>query len=476
MTVRTHPSEYRRRRARLAGAVLVLIVLVAVIISTQSSSIAPPPHAGSALGAAAGDPFAYRSSREADFVARATAGEAHPLFTQSPGGVLATAQRVAAYRPMINRVTAGTGIDPNLLEALVFVESAGRPEVIAGSDPAAAAGLTQILASTGQTLLGMNINLARSRTLTRQINAVAAGTRRGRLAPLLARRAAIDPRFDPTAELMATVRYLEDARSQFGREDLAIESYHMGIGNLHQVLSDYNGGHAVPYAQLYFNTTPDLHGQAFNLLAGFGDDSSLYLWRVLGGAQIMRLYRTDRAALNRLAGLQTAADSNALVLQPPDRTPRFSDPAALSAAYQSRALVPLPTNAAQLGLVYARSMGSGAPRLGAPRALYRGLRPVALRMLIAVAARVRSLSGVDGPLQVLSTAADQQYVQREGDGFSSSPDGYSFQISRLYASPAQANAFQAVLDRLQALNLIAWSREMSAIDITVARDAGAWAR
>jgi hypothetical protein len=97
-------------------------------------------------------------------------------------------------------------------------------------------------------------------------------------------------------------------------------------------------------------------------------------------------------------------------------------------------------------------------------------------MLIAVAARVRSLSGVDKPLLVLTTAADQQYVQRAGDGFSCTPDGYSFQISRHYASPAQANAFQAVLDRLQALNLIAWSREPSAIDITVARDAGAWAR
>jgi hypothetical protein len=460
----------------VAGVLLVLVVIVAVILSTQSSSIAPPPHAGAALGAAAGDPFAYRSSREADFVARATAGEAHPLFTQSPGGVLATAQRVAAYRPLIGRVTAGTGIDPNLLEALVFVESAGRPEVMAGSDPTAAAGLTQILASTGQTLLGMNIDLARSRKLTREINAVAAGTRRGLLALLLARRAAVDPRFNPSAELVATVHYLENARSRFGREDLAIESYHMGMGNLQQVLSDYNGGHSVPYGQLYFDTAPDLHRTAFNLLAGFGDDSSLYLWRVLGAVQIMRLYRTDRQALNRLAGLQTAANSNALVLQPPDRIPRFSDPAALSAAYQRRALVPLPTNAAKLGLSYDPSMGSGARRLGAPRGLYGGLRPVALRMLVALAARVRSLSGKATPLDVLTTVADRQYVHRSGTGFPSSADGYSFQISRHYGSPAQAGAFQAVLDRLQALNLIAWSREPSAIDVTVARDAGAWAR
>jgi hypothetical protein len=476
MSVRSRPHSVQQGRARLAALILFLIVIVVVIVSTQSGSIAPPPHAGSALGAAPGDPFAYRSGRQSDFVARATAGEAHALFAQSPGGVVATAQRVAAFRSLIDRATAGTTIDPNLLEALVFVESAGRPQVIAGTDPSNAAGLTQILAATGQTLLGMNIDLARSRRLTQQIAAVAAGTRRGLLAPLLARRAAIDPRFNPSAELAATVRYLQDARGQFGREDLAIESYHMGIGNLHQVLSDYDGGQSVPYAQLYFDTAPDLHRQAFNLLAGFGDDSSLYLWRVLGAAQIMHLYRTDLGALRRLAALQTGATSNALVLQPPARTPRFADPSALSSAYQRRALVPLPTNATQLGLAYDSAMGSGAGRLGAPRGLYRGLRPVALRMLIALAARVRSLAGGAAPLEVLSTVADQQYVRRTGAGFASSPDGYSFQISRRYRTPAQADAFQAVLDRLQALNLIAWSREPGAIDITVAGDAGPWAR
>ena len=63
----------------------------------------------------------------------------------------------------------------------------------------------------------------------------------------------------------------------------------MGIGNLHQVLALYDGGHPVPYVQLYFDTAPDHHGAAYNLLAGFGDDSSLYYWRLLGAEQIMQL-------------------------------------------------------------------------------------------------------------------------------------------------------------------------------------------
>jgi hypothetical protein len=45
-------------------------------------------------------------------------------------------------------------------------------------------------------------------------------------------------------------------------------------------------------------------------------------------------------------------------------------------------------------------------------------------------------------------------------------------VRRSYRSPAQAQAFQFWLDRLQALNLIAWSRGDSMIHVTVSRDAG----
>jgi len=454
------------------GALLVVVL----IVSGVGNSLPRPPRPGQAPGAGAGNPFAYVPAREADFVARAVSGEAHPLFVKSPGGALATAARVAALRPMIERATAGSGIDPNLLEALVFVESAGRPEIIAGSDPADAAGLTQILAQTGQSLLGMHIDLKQSRRLTAAIDAVAAGTRSGLLAPLLARRAAIDDRFNPAKELAATVRYLQLAEHQFGRQDLAIESYHMGIGNLHQVLADYDSGRAVPYAQLYFDTAPDRHGAAYALLSGFGDDSSLYYWRVLGAAAIMRLYRADRSALARLDSLQSASDSNAEVLHPPDRTQTFSDPGALAAAYQSRTLVPLPSNAAQLGLEFDPTLGSQARSVGATAALYRGLRPVALRLLIALAARVRSLSGGAEPLRIYSAVSDQRYQRLAGGDFTAATNGYSFQISRRYWSRAQADALQAMLDRLQALNLIAWAREPTVIDVTVASDASSWVR
>ena len=53
-------------------------------------------------------------------------------------------------------------------------------------------------------------------------------------------------------------------------------------------------------------------------------------------------------------------------------------------------------------------------------------------------------------------------------GYSLHTTGYAFDIARHYASGAQAQAFQFVLDRLTALGVIAWAREPAVIHVTVA--------
>jgi hypothetical protein len=138
--------------------------------------------------------------------------------------------------------------------------------------------------------------------------------------------------------------------------------------------------------------------------------------------------------------------------------------------------VPLPRNAAQLGLSYDPAMGAGADKVNAPRALYRGLAPAALRLLIEMAGRVRTLSGVTAPLRVQSTVTDARYQSSRSVDDPVATTGYTFSIERRYASNAQAAAFQAVLDRLQSLNLIAWVRNTQTIEVTVATDATTWNR
>jgi hypothetical protein len=471
------PGPGRRRRraagrlrlaALLGGLVLVAVVLVLVL---SGGGLPPLPLPGVGRPARSGDPFSYIPARAADFANRAIAGEAHVLFTKSPGGVLVTARRVDGFRKLIDAATAGSGIDPATVEGIVFLESAGDPNAIAGNDLADAAGLTQIVASTGVSLLGMHINLAGSRTLTARIDQAAANGQAGLMARLQAARAKIDPRFDPRRALAATVRYLELAKHDFGRLDLAVASYHMGIGNLMSVLGTYDGGQPVPYVRLFFDTAPDHHDRAYRLLSGFGDDSWTYLWRVLGAEQIMRLYRSDPAVLRRLAGLQTVTDSAAYVLHPPDQLHPFANPGALDSAYAQRAILPLPSNPATLGLAYDPQMGAGARRLGATRALYRGLRTPALDLLIELGTRVRALSGGRAPLIVSSTVLDQTYERQLGIDDPVAASGWTFTVARRYASQAQALAFQTMLDRLQALNLIAWQRYPSEIEITVASDA-----
>ena len=97
------------------------------------------------------DPLAFEPGSEKDLAARAAAGHSHIVYALSPGGVSATAPRVARYRDQIEKAAAGAGVDPDLVEAMVFLESAGRPEVAASADLEGAVGLSQILAVENDT-------------------------------------------------------------------------------------------------------------------------------------------------------------------------------------------------------------------------------------------------------------------------------------------------------------------------------------
>jgi hypothetical protein len=90
---------------------------------------------------------------------------------------------------------------------------------------------------------------------------------------------------------------------------------------------------------------------------------------------------------------------------------------------------------------------------------------------------VKGISG-DTPLILTSTARDlgyQRLLARSNPeathAYSLHTTGWAFDVERDYASREQALAFQFMLDRLQALNLIAWVREPAAIHVTAGGDA-----
>jgi Transglycosylase SLT domain len=453
-----------RRRSRLvwvAGALgAAAIAVIVVLLLTGGRTI---------------DPFAYHTAERAQFEARGAAGESHLLYANSPGGVVATARRVAAFNAPIQSAAAAAHVDPGLLEAMVFLESGGRPDVVAGPDPSAAAGVTQIVASTGQSLLGMHIDLKASRRLTKQIAAAQRRKDAAAVARLQAQRRKVDDRFDPNKAIAATGRYLAFALPRFGRPDFAVASYHMGIGNLADAIRGYVGPKEkrlavkivredkLTYAQLYYDSSPFRHKTAYRRLADLGDNSNTYYWRVLAARDIMRLYRQNPAELQQLNRLETGYGSAEAVLRPPGVTPVFANAAAVDQGLHRGELVKVPHQPGKRHF----TLDTASVRSRA------ALRAEALALLYYLADRVHAIGHEKGPLTVGATVRDgvaqQALVARHAEkpGYAVITTGYSFDVERRYASQAQAEAFQAMLDRLQALDVIAWERRPDVIHITV---------
>jgi hypothetical protein len=421
--VPTRQQLWRRRAFAVAALAVVIVAIVLLVSGGTQGPERLVPGGGDASGEY--DPLAYESDREDELAQRATAGFSDVVYEKSPGGVVATARRTARWRPLAERAARAYGVNPDTLEAIVFLESAGRPDAIAGGNLEGAVGLTQILASTATALLGMHVDLARSRALTARIADASTDAKVRRLQR--ARRRA-DQRFDPKSSLEAAARYLQMAQKKFGREDLAIASYHMGMGNLDTLLSRY-GDDDVSYTQLYFDSAPLRKTAVYQLLSSLGDDSSTYYWKVRAAREIMRQQRDSPKGLAQLAALDEEGGAGERRLYPDG--PPSTDTAAGTP----------PRYLATVGL----RMAGDATTEYAPD-------PGAEAVLAYIGAGTRAISG-QAPLTVMSA------------------HGIRIEVSRRYRSRKQALAFQFMLDRLQAWNLIAWGRGGDTLAIVAGPDA-----
>ena len=276
------------------------------------------------------DPFAYDADHEAELVRRAAAGTSHLLYARSPGGATATARRVARWRPQVEAAARQARMPADLVEGLVYLESAGRPDAMAGYIEGAV-GLTQILAETGQHLLGMHVDVARSARLTQRIagqSCAAAGTssRAWRRGGAPSTSASTPPRRWP-----APARYL-DLRTRAAGPATTSRSRRTtwASGNLQAVIR-LSGEDAPSYAQLYFDATPSRNPAVQKRLACSATTPRPTCSRSTRRREIMRLYRRDPSALARLEALHASKNSAEEVLHPPGDTPSFATPAALEA-------------------------------------------------------------------------------------------------------------------------------------------------
>jgi len=459
-----------RRTVVFTGVLVALVGVILVVVLTAGSE----------------RPFEFSPEKRPEFERAAAAGQSHLLYVRSPGGTIATARRVDALREPVAAAADKARVDRGLIEGLVFLESGGRPDAVVEGDPANAAGVSQILPETGRNLLGMRIDLGASRRLTERIAVANQQGQTARVARLERRRRRVDERFEPAKALAAMGRYVAFAQPKFGRDDFAVASYHMGVGNLAGAIRAYVGPHQgrlartlveeedLSYAQLYFDSTPFVHRRAYRLLARLGDDSATYLWRVMAAREVMRLYRKEPEELRRLNALHTRYGSGEAVLRPPGSTPVFSDATALRRARSQGVLLPIRNEPARRHFALDPDLPARVRRRGGDPGLYMALRPEALATLYYIADRVHMLSRAKQPLLVAAAVRDRRYEVRlpkpELTGprnYSLYTTGYRFDIKRRYESRRQAEAFQAMLDRLEALNVIAWHAREGVIQITV---------
>jgi transglycosylase-like protein with SLT domain len=305
----------KRRRRIALGVIAIAVIALIVALSgggSDSGSFLEPAE-GAIQPEQVGDGY----DRPDEQLGRiAAAGVAPVLFEKSADGVVESAQRTAGFRVLVNGVASAASVDADTLEAMVFLESGGRPDVIAGDDPRAATGLTQIVASTATGLLGMNVDIKESIKLTRKLGRALEQDDQAEVERLRAARIEADERFDPAGALRGAALYLRTAIERYGREDLAIASYHMGIGNLDSAIRTYAEAAGSPaegeirdvvegaeltYARIFFDSDAARHPKTRRFLESLGDESAAYLWKVIASREIMRLFRRNPEALAALA-------------------------------------------------------------------------------------------------------------------------------------------------------------------------------
>jgi hypothetical protein len=299
----------------------------------------------------------------------------------------------------------------------------------------------------------------------------------------------VDERFNPKLALEGAARYLQIATERFGSDELAVVSYHMGIGNLENVIAAYVGREGLgstaatvaeenlDYSRLYFDSSPQSHEQAWDLLSGFGDDSSLYSWRVRASKDMLEEYREDPDALEAEAALATAKATLEEAYHPEADTEVFETADDVADATDEGELARVPSDRS-FGYKLAGQAGELAEELDTDPETYRVLRPEALAALTYLAGKVRAVSGESKPLTVTSATRDLEYqdllvgINSEATTeYSLHTTGWSFDIRRRYASDRQARAFQFALDRLRAHAILDYAYEPAAIHVTVSQNA-----
>ena len=194
---------------------------------------------------------------------------------------------------------------------------------------------------------------------------------------------------------------------------------------------------------------------------------------MLAAERVLHFYRASPAGLLWEDRQQHRKSSAEEVLHARPVAHEFRGPATLARAWRRHVIVRIPTRTAMTHIELER-LGGMARTYGARPALYRGLRRGAIGVLLLIGERVHQLSGVQAPLHLTSAVRDDRYQRalQRVNGFAARTyslhtTGYTFDLGRSTLAPRQERTLRWVLDRLTALNAVAYIEEPYCFHVTV---------
>src|SRR3954451_2280150 len=117
-----------RRRLAVLGAVVAIVALAAIALLHRGPDRPRTLAPGAGNTETTVDPLAWDPDRRAELERRAAAGLSHVLYAKTRGGAIVSAARTARWRPLIERTARAGHVDPDVLEGIVMLESAGRED------------------------------------------------------------------------------------------------------------------------------------------------------------------------------------------------------------------------------------------------------------------------------------------------------------------------------------------------------------
>ncbi|HYO81961.1 MAG TPA: transglycosylase SLT domain-containing protein [Bryobacteraceae bacterium] len=373
---------------------------------------------------------------------------------------LAGAERITRLEPLFRQAGNVSGLPPQLIAAIAYLESWGKPNAQSYAGPK---GMMQISGATAQMMGLRMIYGKRYRTVVERRQVRKKGkllwqkqTRRIPYQVLLR-----DERLIPAKAVPAAARYLARLDQQYGR-DWAVFAYHCGTGCMTEMraIAERAGvKQPITVARTFFGAHPGLRRELYDALQHHmeRDYSPTYWFRIMRAQQLLELYRTKPAEFtrlfeqyrNRTNPIQRAPHRLSVWLTPEDLA--FNNCEELRKE-SGRSLVRAFDNPEFFGFALSPLIGRDDP---VNRDLYHHVSPAALGTLAYIAYETRRLHEAMKPrgekfvpLQITSLVVprDAEQNRQTGRDFVSHCTGQVFDISWANLPNGQREALEFVMN------------------------------